>query len=67
MNNMAGVFQMLQGALQNPAPILSKLGMPGAMQNPQQAVQQLLNSGRMSQQQFNSLRNMAMQFQQYFK
>lgn len=67
MNNMMNVFQMLQGALQNPAPILSRMGMPNAMQNPQQAVQELLNSGRMSQEQFNNLRQMASQFQQYMK
>lgn len=67
MNNMSSVFNMLQGALQNPASVLSRMGMPNAMQNPQQAVQELLNSGRMSQQQFNDLRNMAMQFQNQFK
>ena len=33
---------------------------PGA--NPQQMVQQLLNSGKMTQQQFEQLRNMANQF-----
>ena len=33
---------------------------PGA--NPQQAVQQLLNEGKMSQQQFEQLRNMANSF-----
>lgn len=32
--------------------------------NPQQEVQNLLNSGRMSQQQYNQLQGMAMQFQQ---
>lgn len=66
MNNMLNVFNMLQGTLQNPAPFLARMGMPNAMQNPQQAVQELLNSGRMSQQQFNDLRNMAMQFQNQF-
>ena len=32
--------------------------------NPKQQVQQLLNSGQMSQEQFNKLSNMATQFQQ---
>ncbi len=63
MNNMFNVFNMLQGALMNPAPILARMGMPGAMQNPQQAVQELLNSGKMSQQQFEQLRQTAIQFQ----
>lgn len=34
--------------------------------DPQQIVQQLLQSGRMSQAQFNQLRQMASQFQQLF-
>lgn len=32
--------------------------------NPQEEVQKLLNSGQMSQQQYNQLQNMATQFQQ---
>ena len=35
--------------------------------NPQQQVQGLLNSGRMSQAQFNQLQKMAQQLQGYFK
>lgn len=35
--------------------------------NPQQQVQGLLNSGRMSQTQFNQLQKMAQQLQSYFK
>jgi hypothetical protein len=67
MNNMAGIFQMLQSALQNPGPMLSRMGIPqSALNNPQQAVQDLLNSGRMSQQQFNQLRQTAQQFQNQF-
>ena len=65
MNNIAGIFQMLQGALQNPGPMLAKMGIPqSALQNPQQAVQDLMNSGRMSQEQFNQLRQAAQQIQQ---
>lgn len=33
--------------------------------DPQQKVQELLNSGRMTQQQFNQLSNMAQQFRQF--
>lgn len=35
--------------------------------DPKQQVQQLLNSGRMSQSQFNQLKNIADRFQQYFR
>lgn len=35
--------------------------------NPQQQVQGLLNSGRMSQAQFNQLQKMAQQLQSYFR
>lgn len=35
--------------------------------NPQEQVQQLLNSGKMSQEQFNQLSNMAKQFQSMMK
>ena len=67
MNNMSGIFNMLQGALQNPGPFLSRMGIPqSALNNPQQAVQELMNSGRMSQQQFEQLRQTAMQFQNQF-
>lgn len=35
--------------------------------NPQQQVQQLLNSGQMSQEQFNMLKQFADQYKDYFK
>ena len=63
----SNIFNMLQGALQNPAPVLARMGIPqSALQNPQQAVQSLMNSGRMSQQQFEQLRQAAIQFQNQF-
>ncbi len=68
------VFGQLMGALQNPMQFLMSRGFPqGVMNNPQQAVQNLLNSGRMSQEQFNQLKQTAEQiqqmpqFKQYFK
>ena len=74
MNNSLNLFSALQGMLMNPAPILARMGLPQtALQNPQQAVQELVNSGRMSQEQFNGLRNAAIQlqnmpqFSQFFK
>lgn len=64
MINIAQIFGQLAGALQNPAQFLASRGMPNALQNPQQMVQDLLNSGRMTQAQFNDLRNTAQQLQQ---
>lgn len=63
MNNLFNILPQIQSALQNPQQILSRIGMPNALQNPQQAVQDLLNSGRMSQEQFNQLRQTAKQIQ----
>ena len=57
MNN---IFQQFQSFLQNPAQILAARGIPAnAMQNPRAAVQQLMNNGQLSQQQFNQLQQMA--------
>lgn len=73
MVNLQQIFGQLTGVLQNPAQFLASRGMPNAMQNPQQMVQDLLNSGRMSQEQFNQLKQTAEQiqqmpqFKQYFK
>lgn len=53
-------FRQLQGVIQNPNQFLASRGLP---QNPQQAVQELLNSGRMTQQQFNQLKQTAEQIQ----
>ena len=48
--------------MQNPASFLP--GLPeDALQNPKAAVQKLMNSGQMTQQQFNQLSNMANQLQ----
>jgi len=62
MNNMMQMMQMLRGAMNNPMQLLQGMGLgPDAMRNPQAAVQQLMNSGRMTQQQFNSLQATARQ------
>jgi len=57
---------MFQQAMQNPQQFLQqfeafKRNFQQSGQNPQQVVQGLLNSGRMTQDQFNQLRNMANQ------
>ena len=65
MINMFNLFSQMQGALMNPMQFLMSKGFPqDSLQNPQMTVQNLLNSGRMSQEQFNSLRQTAMQIQQ---
>lgn len=46
-------------AMQNPQGVLQKLNLPKEINSPQQAIQYLMNSGRMSQQQYNQLRQMA--------
>ena len=62
MINMIQMIQALQGAMRNPAEILQRMGLPAdAMQNPQAAVQMLMNNGKMNQQQFNSLQQTAKQ------
>lgn len=74
MVNIQQIFGQLSGALQNPMQFLASRGFPqGVMNNPQQAVQELLNSGRMTQAQFNQLQETAKQiqnmpqFQQFMK
>lgn len=64
--SMRGFIGQFQGFMQNPMQYMMqrRLNLPqGAMQNPEAAVRQMLNSGQMSQQQFNQLQNMAQQIQ----
>lgn len=64
MINIGALFNQMTGLLQNPAQFLMSRGMPqDVLQNPQQAVQNLLNSGQMSQQQFNQFQQTARQIQ----
>ena len=60
MNNMMQMMQMLRGAMQNPAQLFQQHGLPAdAMKNPEAAVQQLLNSGKISQQAVNAAQQSA--------
>ena len=62
-NQFASSFQ---GFMRNPMQMLTqkKLNIPQNIQNnPQAIVQHLMNSGQMSQQQFNQLQSMAKQIQ----
>ena len=58
--SMNGFISQFRGFMQNPAQFLMQKRLPqDAFQNPQAAVQQLMNSGQLSQQQFNQLQQMA--------
>ena len=61
--NMMGMYQQFR---QNPMAFLAqrRLNIPANLLNdPQSAIQYLMNSGRMTQDQFNQLRQMAQQMQ----
>lgn len=51
-------------AMKNPMQVLGGMGLPNAMQNPGAAVQQLMQNGRMTQQQFDYLRQTIMKMKQ---
>lgn len=57
---MMNMFNQFRG---NPMQILSQFGVPQSMNNPSQVIQYLMNSGKMSQQQYNQLQQMAGQMQ----
>ena len=62
--SMGGFLNQFKGFIQNPMQFFAqrKMNLPqDVMQNPQAAVQQLLNSGQMSQSQFDQLQKMAQQ------
>lgn len=64
--SMGGFLNQFRGFVQNPLQffIQHRLNLAqDVMQNPQAAVQQLMNSGQMSQQQFNQLQAIARQIQ----
>lgn len=62
--SMNAFVTQFQSFMQNPMQFAMQRRLPpGALQNPQAAVQQLLNSGQMSQQQFNQFQRMARQIQ----
>ena len=63
MLNPMQLMQMLPQLKGNPMQFLAQRGIqiPQGMYNPQQIVQQMLNSGRISQSQVDQARQMAMQ------
>ena len=65
-NALMGQFQTF---MQNPMAFLAqrRLNIPQQLQNdPNAAIQYLMNSGQMSQDQYNQLRQMAKQYAPYF-
>ena len=63
MINQMQIMQMLPQIKANPMQFLAQRGIqiPQGMNNPQQIVQQMLNSGRVTQAQVDQARQMAMQ------
>ena len=61
---MGNPMQMLSQLKSNPFALLSRAGfnIPANMSNPQAIIQHLMNSGQISQQQFNSAQQMAQNF-----
>lgn len=58
--SMNGFLSQFRGFMQNPAQFIMQKRLPqDALKNPQAAVQQLMNSGQLSQQQFNQLQQTA--------
>lgn len=60
MNNILQMMNLLQGMKQNPMQILSQYGLniPNNINNPQDIIQHLLNSGQISQEQVNNAQMM---------
>ena len=70
MNNLMGAFQNF---MQNPMAYLSGMNIPQGMTDPNQIIQQMMNSGKINQSQYNQAQQMARQmrnnpmFRQYFR
>ena len=64
MGGGMNIMQMLGQFRQNPMAMLQRAGfnVPAGISNPQQMIQHLMNSGQISQQQFDQARQMAQQF-----
>lgn len=53
------IMQMYSQVMKNPQAFLKQIGIPENINNPQEAVQHLLQSGRINQQQINQAQMMA--------
>lgn len=73
MINIGNLFNMYSQLMQNPTQMLQKMNIPSEYaNNPQGAIQYLMNTGKISQEQYNSANNQLKQlqnnplFRQYF-
>lgn len=73
MINIGNLFNMYSQLMQNPTQMLQKMNIPSEYaSNPQGAIQYLMNTGKISQEQYNSANNQLKQlqnnplFRQYF-
>ena len=73
MMNMKALFEAYTQLMQNPTQILQKLNIPQEYaNNPEGAIQYLMNNGKITQQQYNNANNQLKQlqnnplFKQYF-
>lgn len=64
--SLQGMMNQFNGFMANPLQFMMqrKLNLPQGISNPNDAIQYLMNSGQMSQQDYNQLRQMAEQLQQ---
>lgn len=65
MPNLSGLFQAATQLMQNPMQLLRQRGLnvpQGMMNNPNAIIQHLMNSGQITQQQYQQARQMAEQF-----
>lgn len=62
--NMGNMLQMASQLRQNPMAMLQKAGLnvPANLTDPQQMIQHLMNSGQVTQQQFDQARQQAQKF-----
>lgn len=74
MTNIKALFEAYSQLIQNPTQILQKLNIPQEyVNNPQGAIQYLMNNGKITQAQYNDANNQLKQlqsnplFKQYFK
>lgn len=73
MINIGNLFNMYSQLMQNPTQMLQKMNIPTEyVNNPQGAIQYLMNTGKITQDQYNSANNQLKQlqnnpmFKQYF-
>lgn len=64
MNQMAMAFRQF---MNNPGQYLARMGIPQGMNNPQDVIQHLMDTGRLSQEKYNQLQQTARNIQSMLK